>query len=593
MLQYLPNLSPSELGLFALLILTTLSSVGLVMIWAGLGRWHWFFRTIVAVAVIAAFLLLPARELVVLFSAQSVCTILPLLVLRTFQRRISVADTREAGTTNPSRTQVFLRDLFLLTVIAAAFLAVLTQVPRRIWFMGVLLAPIGLGAAVSTLAGLWIALGCSRWGRRLVVLSLFLLAALIALFVGPLWVRLVLFCVFSSAPMIALLLGLARTADFLEGETARSSSGKRLATAGVVLWSLLILFPPSFAFYTLSTARPIPKAPSLAGPNHYADLILAAKAFAKFPPSIDTSPLDSIRSFVNEHRSALDRAHAVLQQSCQASIRYDVTDVTDLLYDLMEARRMAYALDVEAVLAQREGRTNDAIRVALEEYRLGNALSHGGALGRWNAGRSIEGIGAARITRLRNSLSADECRQLINALQKIETEREPLEEVFAREAAWADRSYEWHDRLGWHVSRVAALFAISHVHLSNTWQQVRTEALLGTLALCGYRREHDQFPAALSDLVPEYLPTVPQDPFSGKPLVYHRTATGYLLYSIGPDGKDDGGRRVAPGTTAPGDYVLEDLTIRQNYSANPTSTAGEFTPSPTEPGSKKGGTAGQ
>jgi len=33
-----------------------------------------------------------------------------------------------------------------------------------------------------------------------------------------------------------------------------------------------------------------------------------------------------------------------------------------------------------------------------------------------------------------------------------------------------------------------------------------------------------------------------QDPFTEKPLLYHRSDTGFLIYSVGPDGKDNGGK---------------------------------------------------
>jgi hypothetical protein len=42
-------------------------------------------------------------------------------------------------------------------------------------------------------------------------------------------------------------------------------------------------------------------------------------------------------------------------------------------------------------------------------------------------------------------------------------------------------------------------------------------------------------------LAPEYLPAIPHD-FDGKPLRYWRNANNsFTLYSIGDDGKDDGG----------------------------------------------------
>ncbi len=61
-------------------------------------------------------------------------------------------------------------------------------------------------------------------------------------------------------------------------------------------------------------------------------------------------------------------------------------------------------------------------------------------------------------------------------------------------------------------------------------------------ALAGYHRDHGRYPAKLDDLAPKYLAAVPGDLFSGKPLVYRPSEKGYLLYSVGVNGKDEEGR---------------------------------------------------
>jgi hypothetical protein len=61
-------------------------------------------------------------------------------------------------------------------------------------------------------------------------------------------------------------------------------------------------------------------------------------------------------------------------------------------------------------------------------------------------------------------------------------------------------------------------------------------------ALAAYRRDHGRYPAKLADLAPRHLPAVPDDLFSDKPLIYRPSEKGYLLYSVGVNGKDDGGR---------------------------------------------------
>ena len=53
-------------------------------------------------------------------------------------------------------------------------------------------------------------------------------------------------------------------------------------------------------------------------------------------------------------------------------------------------------------------------------------------------------------------------------------------------------------------------------------------------ALAAYRLDHKRNPAALSELVPRYLASVPADPFTGKPLLYSPDGPG-AVHSAGND----------------------------------------------------------
>ncbi len=61
-------------------------------------------------------------------------------------------------------------------------------------------------------------------------------------------------------------------------------------------------------------------------------------------------------------------------------------------------------------------------------------------------------------------------------------------------------------------------------------------------ALAAYRADNGRYPAKLDELAPRYLASVPGDIFSGKPLIYRPAANGYLFYSVGVNGQDEGGR---------------------------------------------------
>ena len=65
-------------------------------------------------------------------------------------------------------------------------------------------------------------------------------------------------------------------------------------------------------------------------------------------------------------------------------------------------------------------------------------------------------------------------------------------------------------------------------------------------ALAAFHSDHGHYPAALVELAPKYLEKIPDDLFSGKPLIYRLEGDGYLLYSVGPNGLDDNGNDEVP-----------------------------------------------
>jgi hypothetical protein len=60
-----------------------------------------------------------------------------------------------------------------------------------------------------------------------------------------------------------------------------------------------------------------------------------------------------------------------------------------------------------------------------------------------------------------------------------------------------------------------------------------------------YRMAHGRLPATLEDLVPAFLPSVPTDPLTGKPLCYKPSeSSSYLIYGTGWDQTDNAGSSV-------------------------------------------------
>ncbi|MEM1212296.1 MAG: hypothetical protein AAGI68_08345 [Planctomycetota bacterium] len=88
------------------------------------------------------------------------------------------------------------------------------------------------------------------------------------------------------------------------------------------------------------------------------------------------------------------------------------------------------------------------------------------------------------------------------------------------------------------------------------------EALGIALVLETYRRQNDQYPDTLAQLVPRYLPNHPIDYSTGQPLRYKLVDQKPLLYGLGIDQTDDGGmladevRDTWPDVPETGDWVL-------------------------------------
>jgi hypothetical protein len=82
------------------------------------------------------------------------------------------------------------------------------------------------------------------------------------------------------------------------------------------------------------------------------------------------------------------------------------------------------------------------------------------------------------------------------------------------------------------------------ISITNSFHSQDAELRCAVVAVAveRYRRRHGRWPAKLDDLVPEFLPALPNDPFTGRPLHYRTTEDGVMIWSVGVDGQDDNGR---------------------------------------------------
>jgi hypothetical protein len=107
-----------------------------------------------------------------------------------------------------------------------------------------------------------------------------------------------------------------------------------------------------------------------------------------------------------------------------------------------------------------------------------------------------------------------------------------------------DDSFETTNKI--HIILHMIMPALSRV----TTIDIRTIAQLRTaqigLAIERYRLATGSLPETLAELLPTYLDAVPKEPFDGKDLRYKKLEAGFVVYSIGEDGNDDGGKEKQP-----------------------------------------------
>jgi hypothetical protein len=128
------------------------------------------------------------------------------------------------------------------------------------------------------------------------------------------------------------------------------------------------------------------------------------------------------------------------------------------------------------------------------------------------------------------------------AVYEIHDDLDRLPEDFPRRARPLAQLNE-RDLGDLHARATVALFAphLDSVLYAHERANTKLHLLRLVAALAVYRAEVGAYPDKLDDLVPRVLEKLPVDLYGTRPFVYRRDAEGYLLYSVGRDGTDDGG----------------------------------------------------
>ncbi len=101
--------------------------------------------------------------------------------------------------------------------------------------------------------------------------------------------------------------------------------------------------------------------------------------------------------------------------------------------------------------------------------------------------------------------------------------------------------------------------AVARVTEIDCRTMARLDAAFAAIAVERYRLANGKLPESLNDIVPEFIESIPIDPFDTKPLKYKKLDPGFVIYSIGEDRQDDGGKERGPERKKPNDvtFIIE------------------------------------
>jgi hypothetical protein len=129
------------------------------------------------------------------------------------------------------------------------------------------------------------------------------------------------------------------------------------------------------------------------------------------------------------------------------------------------------------------------------------------------------------------------------AFDKIEADMERLVAENQRPMKLALSTVSRHQRSEVIAAMMIGMFLPAVSAATNAEDRANAVMQLTQLAaaLAEHRAAHGEYPVKLDQLVPGVLDKLPLDIHTASPFIYRRDGDGYLVYSAGDNGKDDGG----------------------------------------------------
>ncbi|TWT31032.1 hypothetical protein KOR34_44060 [Posidoniimonas corsicana] len=569
----------------ALLLFTTLTSVGLLAAWAATSRRHWFVRTLLFLCIASLPLLIPAYEMFVAFVLQGLVVAFGVQTWR-WRRRESAEG---------NGTRFALQDALL----AVVPLAVLTAAAVRLSALDLArlsnAAIVGISAAIWMLAGLWAGARDSKLLRRLAAAILLVAAASVPLVLyEPIFPALLEAIYWATRTLSDMVSRAAMIANRMRVQPTWAAIGvlATLSAFGASRLSRRLLNRPRLCVMSAATAiaalavlpllvltklmHPDPILPATQEQRQGAARLNGVLARWPNSPIVDTPTFDDalydgsitlaqLESAAAEVQPAYDALRESIQRGCCRSLTYTQADLDPSFR--RKVRSLSRGLRSLGYLAERENDGSRAIKIYSDMLDLANSTMKNGLIVDSQVGASIGGIAISAIYRCHPNYPKGEALRLLAHLRGLDSDYEGDAAFLARELVWTQHALGWEGHLtqilcdwssgGGTSTEIGYSYLVAHYLVGLRLLQVE-------IALGIYRSKHGEFPSLLSDLTPEILPFVPLDPFAADltPVRYRKNGDEYSVYSVWIDQIDDGGVSPTDNLYVPsqsGDATLDGL----------------------------------
>ncbi|HEY3392898.1 MAG TPA: hypothetical protein VGK58_09340, partial [Lacipirellulaceae bacterium] len=212
---------------------------------------------------------------------------------------------------------------------------------------------------------------------------------------------------------------------------------------------------------------------------------------------------------------------------------------------------LAQVLAARSDAGRADGDIATAMESALDLLRVGESTSRATDFSTHLRADTFVEMAIAEIYRLLPFLDEPQCEAIIQRLIEMENRREPIVKLLRYHRAQSENEFGWIGHftaaLGDTANRLDASLDANHTQFLEDLDrksQATVRLLITELSLRLRHLRSREYPEALDDLAAMRISTWFADPFASnrEVFVYRRQNGGYLLYSLGVDCDDDGGR---------------------------------------------------